>query len=98
MSKLWNGFSHAYNSFEKTKRLILSCTLARIGGKTQKNLTKVSLAIGDGASIPMLKTVLNWRGIKAGGCRSPLRSMSSDDKRKLKESLEKVLKEVGLKL
>ncbi|MGB9821785.1 MAG: dihydrodipicolinate synthase family protein [Pseudothermotoga sp.] len=64
--------------------------------KTQKNLTKVSLAIGDGASIPMLKTVLNWRGIKAGGCRSPLRSMSSDDKRKLKESLEKVLKEVGL--
>jgi len=66
--------------------------------ETQKKLTKVSLAILDGASIPVLKMVLNWRGIKAGGCRAPLKFLPEDQARQMRERLEKVLEEVGLNL
>ncbi|MEN3008973.1 dihydrodipicolinate synthase family protein [Pseudothermotoga sp.] len=66
--------------------------------ETQKKLTKVSLTLGDGASIPMLKMALKWRGIKIGGCRSPLKLLSEEQERNFKERLEKVLEEVGLSL
>ncbi|MDK2923240.1 MAG: hypothetical protein PWQ90_681 [Pseudothermotoga sp.] len=66
--------------------------------ETQKKLTRVSLAILDGASIPVLKMVLNWRGIKAGGCRAPSKFLPEDQARQLRERLELVLSEVGLSL
>lgn len=66
--------------------------------QTQRKLTKVSLAILDGSSIPVLKMVLNWRGIKAGGCRAPLQLPSKDQAQQLRQRLEKVLSEVGLSL
>lgn len=66
--------------------------------ETQKKLTKVSLALGDGASIPMLKMALNWRGIKMGGCRPPLRFLSEEQTMDFKNRLERTLQEVGLSL
>lgn len=64
--------------------------------ETQKKLTKLSLALGDGASIPMLKMALSWRGVKTGSCRSPLRFLEKNETEKFKDSLIKVLTEVGL--
>ncbi|HBJ81853.1 MULTISPECIES: dihydrodipicolinate synthase family protein [Pseudothermotoga] len=64
--------------------------------QTQRKLTKLSLALGDGASIPILKTVLSWRGINAGGCRSPLKILNETELQKLKISIETVLEEVKL--
>lgn len=64
--------------------------------ETQRKLTKVSLALLDGASIPVLKMALNWRGIKAGSCRAPLKFLSQDQAQRIRERLEKVLEEVGL--
>ncbi len=64
--------------------------------ETQKKLTKVSLAIMDGASIPVLKLVLSWRGIHAGGCRLPLRLPDEVEQLQLRDKVSKVLEEVGI--
>lgn len=66
--------------------------------QTQKRLTKLSLAVGDGASIPMLKTALKWRGLRMGSCRSPLKPLPLDEEVKFKKTVEKVLEDVGLSL
>lgn len=64
--------------------------------QTQKKLTKLSLALGDGASIPMLKTALKWRGLKMGGCRAPLQLLKESDQEQFKNCVDSVLKEVGI--
>lgn len=66
--------------------------------ETQKKLTKVSLTLGDGASIPMLKMALSWRGLRTGSCRSPLKFLDKVEAEKFRDSLLKVLEEVGLSL
>lgn len=63
----------------------------------QRKLTKLSLALGDGASIPLLKAALEWRGVKVGGVRIPLLDLEEDEARIYKEKISKVLNEVGLK-
>ncbi|WP_041083790.1 dihydrodipicolinate synthase family protein [Thermotoga profunda] len=64
--------------------------------QTQRKLTKVSLALGDGASIPMLKTALKWRGLKMGGCRTPLKLLEKSEQEQFKNSMDRILEEVDL--
>jgi len=79
-------------------KLYTQFTLGDTAGarETQKKLTKLSLALGDGASIPMLKMALSWRGVRTGSCRAPLRFLDKDEAEKFKDSLTKVLTEVNL--
>lgn len=62
----------------------------------QKKQTKLSLALYDGASIPVLKKALEFRGIGKGYMRKPFLPLNEEESKKLKENLEKVLLEVGL--
>lgn len=58
--------------------------------------TKLSLTLYDGASIPVLKKALEFRGIGKGYMRRPFLSLDEEESKKLNENLEKVLSEVGL--
>ncbi len=62
----------------------------------QKKQTKLSLALYDGTSIPVLKKALEFRGIGKGYMRKPFLPLNEEESKKLKENLEKVLGEVGL--
>jgi 4-hydroxy-tetrahydrodipicolinate synthase len=62
----------------------------------QKKLTKLSLALGDGANISLLKAALKWRGVKVGGVRTPLLDLGEDEAEAYKKNISEVLKEVGL--
>ncbi|PMQ01203.1 MAG: dihydrodipicolinate synthase family protein [Dictyoglomus sp. NZ13-RE01] len=62
----------------------------------QKKQTKLSLSLHDGASIPVLKKALEFRGIGKGYMRRPFLPLNEEESRSLREDLEKVLLEVGL--
>ncbi len=64
----------------------------------QKKLTKVSLALADGGSIPLLKAAMTWRGIKMGSVKRPLKSLSDEEENFYKSKLESVLQEVGISM
>ncbi|MGC8869830.1 MAG: dihydrodipicolinate synthase family protein [Brevinematia bacterium] len=62
----------------------------------QRKQTKLSLTLYDGASIPVLKKALEFRGIGKGYMRRPFLPLDEEKSKELKENLEKVLSEVGL--
>ena len=64
----------------------------------QNKLILLSIAIGEGNSLAMLKVALKLRGIGNGLMRRPFRSMSDEEIHSLKEKLEKVLQKTGYQL
>ena len=64
----------------------------------QNKLILLSITIGEGNSLAMLKAALKLRGIGNGLMRRPFRSMSDEEIHSLKEKLEKVLQKTGYQL
>ena len=62
----------------------------------QKKLTKLSLALDDGANIPLLKSALRWRGVRVGGVRNPFLELEDEEAKHYKKRIDRVLREVGL--
>jgi 4-hydroxy-tetrahydrodipicolinate synthase len=64
--------------------------------KLQEKQTKLSLALYDGASIPVLKKALEFRGIGKGYMRKPFIHLDGEESKELRNKLEKILSEIGL--
>ncbi|NLJ49142.1 MAG: dihydrodipicolinate synthase family protein [Candidatus Atribacteria bacterium] len=64
----------------------------------QNKLNLISITIGEGNSLAMLKAALKLRGIGNGLMRRPFRSMSEEEMHIFKEKLEKVLQKTGYQL
>ncbi len=64
--------------------------------KSQKSLTKLTMAVGNGANIPYMKSILEKRGLKMGGVRMPLRVPAMEEIERLDRELERVMAEVGI--
>ncbi|RKX55671.1 MAG: dihydrodipicolinate synthase family protein [Thermotoga sp.] len=69
----------------------------KLAKEYQEKLTKLSLALGDGANMPLLKVALKLRGIDLGPMRKPFKTFEEEGMKTLKEKLDVVLEEVGLK-
>jgi len=64
----------------------------------QNKLNLLSITIGEGNSLAMLKAALKLRGIGNGFMRRPFRSMIDEEIHSLKEKLENVLQKTGYQL
>ncbi|HPI16264.1 MAG TPA: dihydrodipicolinate synthase family protein [Mesotoga sp.] len=64
--------------------------------KAQKSLTKLTMAVGNGANIPYMKAVLEKRGLKMGGVRMPLKVSTREEMEDLDRDLFRVMAEVGI--
>ncbi|MCX7846265.1 MAG: dihydrodipicolinate synthase family protein [Dictyoglomaceae bacterium] len=62
----------------------------------QRKQAKLSLVLYDGVNLPLLKRVLEFRGIGKGYMRKPFLPLDEEESSNLKENLKKVLLEIGL--
>lgn len=62
----------------------------------QKSLTKLTMAVGNGANIPYMKHVLERRGLKMGGVKTPLKRLENSEIESLDSNLVKVMNELGI--
>jgi 4-hydroxy-tetrahydrodipicolinate synthase len=62
----------------------------------QKSLTKLTMAVGNGANIPYMKHVLERRGLKMGGVKTPLRRLENSEIESLDSTLVKVMKDLAI--
>jgi 4-hydroxy-tetrahydrodipicolinate synthase len=54
------------------------------------------MAVGNGANIPYMKSVLEKRGLKMGGVRMPLKVSTREEMEDLDRDLFRVMAEVGI--
>jgi 4-hydroxy-tetrahydrodipicolinate synthase len=62
----------------------------------QKSLTKLTMAVGNGANIPYMKHVLERRGLKMGGVKTPLKRLENSEIESLDSTLVKVMKDLAI--
>ncbi|PNS35929.1 dihydrodipicolinate synthase family protein [Mesotoga sp. B105.6.4] len=62
----------------------------------QKSLTRLTMALGNGANIPYMKHVLERRGLEMGGVKTPLKNLTDAEIELLDNNLVAVMHKIGI--